>query len=75
MTRQPQLTSSLRRLLDLFNEIEDGDIREVISDVVAVESRFRSSAGKNFPMREVRDVIDRVVRLQEESEKEESHVV
>lgn len=69
MRQQPKITKSLQRLLDLFNKIEDEDTREIISSVVLIESRYRSSSAKNFPMKEVRDVIDRVARLQDELER------
>ena len=66
MTRKrPQPTKSLQRLLNLFAKIEDEDIREIISEVVFIESKHRSSSAKNFPMREVRNVIDNTARLQE----------
>lgn len=62
----PKVTRSLQRLLDLFSQIEDEDIREIIADVVLIESKHRSSSKKNFPWKDVRTVIDRVALFQEE---------
>ena len=61
--RRPKLTKSQERLLKLFQEIEDEDIREIMAEVVFVEGKHRSA--KNFPVRLVRDAIDKVARLQE----------
>jgi len=65
--RNPKLTRSQHRLVKLFNEIEDEDIREILSEVVSLESKHRSSSAKNFPIRRVRDAVDSVARLQEMS--------
>ena len=73
MTQQePKVTKPLQRLLTLFNQIDDENIREIIADVVMIERKHRSSSRLNFPISDVRNVIDRVARLQEKSEKSES---
>lgn len=53
------------RMVKLFLQIEDEDLREIIADIVAIERRHRTSKGKNFPLRDVRNVIDRIARMQE----------
>lgn len=63
---RPKVTKSLQRLLDLFKQIEDENVREIIADVVMIESKHRSSSKKNFPWKDVRNVIDREARFQEE---------
>lgn len=69
MPRQElKLTRSQERLMKLFSEVEDEDIREIMASVVLIESRHRSSSAQNFPIRLVRDAIDSVARLQEMSE-------
>lgn len=62
---QRQPTDAEMRLVKLFREIEDEDIREIIASVVAIERQHRTGSRKNFPMKDVRNVIDRVARLQE----------
>ncbi|MCG3209277.1 MAG: hypothetical protein FOGNACKC_02898 [Anaerolineae bacterium] len=66
-----KITNSLQRLLDLFNEIEDEDIREIISNIVVIESKHRSSSRETFPWKDVRSEIDKMARLKEEREKQE----
>ncbi|OQY37009.1 MAG: hypothetical protein B6243_01750 [Anaerolineaceae bacterium 4572_5.2] len=67
--KRPKITKSLQKLIDLFKEIEDEDIREIIAEVVRIERGHRSLSGKRFPMKKVRDVVDSTARLQEEREK------
>ena len=57
------MTKTQRRLYELLINLHDKDIQEAIIDVINIERRNRSA--KNFPIREVRDVIDRIARLQE----------
>lgn len=64
-TNQHQPTDAEMRLLTLFRQIEDENIREIIADVVAIERKHRTSSRKNFPLRDVRTVIDRVAHIQE----------
>lgn len=64
-TSQRQPTDAEMRLITLFREIDDVDVREVIANVVAIERQYRTGSRKNFPMKEVRNVIDRVARFQE----------
>jgi|GEM_PF-5284310 len=59
------ITQSMQRLLNLFEQIEDEDIRNIIAETVFLESKHRSSSQKNFPIREVRNVVDTVARLRE----------
>ncbi|MEM7034157.1 MAG: hypothetical protein AAF629_31740 [Chloroflexota bacterium] len=56
------VTQSMQRLLDLFEQIEDEDVREIISATVMIESKHRSSSRKNFPMQSVRDAVDAIAR-------------
>lgn len=63
--RRPKLTKSQERLMKLFREVEDEDIREIMYEVVFIEGKYRSA--KNFPVRQIRDVVDSVARLQEAS--------
>lgn len=67
--RRLKLTKSHERLLKLFSEVEDEDIREIMAEVVSIEGKHRSSSAKNFPIRLVRDAVDSVARLQEMLEK------
>lgn len=62
-TQQP--TDAEKRLITLFREIEDGDVREIIASVVAIERQHRTGSRRNFPMKDVRNVIDRVAHFQE----------
>jgi hypothetical protein len=59
------ITQSMQRLLNLFEQIEDEDIRNIIAETVFLESKHRSSSQKNFPIREVRNLVDTVARLRE----------
>ena len=67
--RRPKPTKSRERLMKLFREVEDEDIREIMAEVIYIEGKHRSSSAKNFPIRLVRDAVDSVARLQEMSEK------
>lgn len=62
---QHRPTDAEMRLMTLFLQIEDEDVREIIADVVNIERQYRSSSRKNFPIKDVRNIIDRVARLQE----------
>lgn len=64
-THQHNPTDAEKRMINLFLQIEDEDIREIIADVVAIERKHRTSSRKNFPIRDVKNVIDRVARMQE----------
>jgi hypothetical protein len=55
-----QITKSQQRLLELFSDIEDETIKEIMSEVVMLESRHRSG---NFPLRDVRNIVDREANL------------
>ena len=61
--RQP--TDAEKRLIILFQQIEDEGIRDIIADVVTIERQYRTGSRRNFPIREVRTAIDRVARVQE----------
>ncbi len=63
--RRPKPTKSQQRLLKLFREVEDEDIREIMTEVVLIEAKHRSSSAKHFPKRLVKDAVDTVARLQE----------
>lgn len=62
---QQKPTDAEMRLIKLFLEIEDKDVREIIADVVGIERQHRTGSRQNFPLRDVRNVIDRVARFQE----------
>jgi hypothetical protein len=62
---QQQPTDAEMRLVKLFREIEDENVREIIASIVAIERQHRTGSRKNFPMKDVRNVIDRVARFQE----------
>lgn len=66
--RDTNQTSSQRRLLRLFEQVEDPDLKEIMSNVVMLESRYRSSSAERFPLRQVRDIIDAVAKRQENQE-------
>ena len=57
------MTKTQKRLLRLFKNIKEEDIREIIIEVIGIESSNRSS--HNFPIRKVREVVDDFARLQE----------
>jgi len=63
------VSHSMQRLLNLFEQIEDEDIRNIIGEVVLLESKHRSSSAKNFPVREVRNIVETIARLQETKER------
>lgn len=65
--RKLKLTKAQERLMKIFSEVEDEDIREIMAEVVSIEAKHRSSSAKNFPTRLVRDAVDSVARLQEMS--------
>jgi hypothetical protein len=60
---QKKITKTQKRMLQLFNDIKDEDLREIIIEVINIEIPNRSS--HNFPIRKVRDAVDSVARLQE----------
>lgn len=62
------VTQSMQRLLDLFGQIEDEDIRAIIAETVMIESKHRSSSRKNFPIQSIRDVVDAIARQQKMNE-------
>lgn len=64
-TDQQQPTDAEKRLIKLFLQIEDKDIQEMIADVVKIERQHRTGSRQNFPLRDVRNVVDRIARLQE----------
>lgn len=66
------VSKSMQRLLDLFQQIEDEDVRSIIAEAVYLESRHRSSSMRNFPIRELRDTVDSVARLHEAKKREVS---
>jgi len=64
-TRRPKLTKSQKRLINLFKEVDDEDLQEIMLEVVFLEGKYRSG---NFPTRKVRDIVDAVAKLQESSQ-------
>jgi hypothetical protein len=67
MSRTPKMTRSQQRLFDLFKQVEDEDLREIMIEVVFLEAKHRSG---NFPRKKVRDIVDAVAKLQEAKENE-----
>jgi len=63
-----KITRSQQRLLKFFESVEDETIRDIMIEVLNIESRNRSAG--SFPIRKVRDVIDSNARL---AEIEEEH--
>jgi len=59
------ISKSMQRLIDLFKQIEDENIKEIIAETVMLESKNRSSSRKNFPMQNLRNIIDSNARLYE----------
>lgn len=59
------ISKSMQRLLDLFKQIEDENIKMIIAEAVMLESKNRSSSRKNFPMQDLRNIIDANARLYE----------
>ncbi len=57
------LTKNQERLLRLFQNIDDNNVKEIIIETINIEVTIY--AGHNFPIREVRNKIDSVARLQE----------
>ncbi len=57
--------SKKSRLQKLFEKIANDDVKTIISNVVEIEERHRSSSKENFPRQQVRDAIDEVARQME----------
>lgn len=64
-TDQQKPTDAEMRMIKLFLQIEDKDIQEIIADVVRIERQHRTGSRQNFPLKDVRNVVDRVARFQE----------
>lgn len=64
LQRRREPTKIQLRLLKLIREVEDEDIKEIMIDVLGLEGMHRSA--KNFPTRKVKDIVDRVARLQDD---------
>ena len=60
---EKQLTKTQKRLMKLFKDIPDENIREIIIEVIGIEAANRSS--HNFPIRKVKEVVDDFGKLQE----------
>lgn len=56
-------TRAQERLIRLFSKIEDEHIRDIIAEVVTVERDYRSSSQTNFPLKKIRDAVDRNARI------------
>ena len=57
------LPKSRKKLLNLFTQIKDESIRNIISEVIDVEQEFRSSSSVNFPRRKIEDIVDKEAAL------------
>jgi hypothetical protein len=64
------LPKSRKKLLSLFSEVIDDSIKGIISEVISLESDYRSSSAINFPRKKVEDIIDSEARLIELKRKE-----
>jgi hypothetical protein len=63
---EKRLTRTQKRLVNLFKNVNDENIREIIIEVIDIEAKNRSS--HNFPIRKVREVVEDIARLQEKDE-------
>jgi|WetSurMetagenome_2_1015567.scaffolds.fasta_scaffold35426_2 hypothetical protein len=59
--------SPQERLRRLFRDIKDPHVRDIISEVVTIEAKYRSA--QKFPLQQIRDVVDNNARLIEMHEK------
>lgn len=57
------LPKSRKKLVNLFNQIEDNTLRVIISEVVGIENENRSSL--KFPIKKIEDIIDNEANLLE----------
>ena len=46
------------RILELTNKIKNKKIRTIVEEVIDVEISYRSNSRKNFPMQQLRDIIE-----------------
>lgn len=67
------LPKSRKKLLNLFLQIKDESIRNIISEVISIEHEYRSSSSVNFPRRKIEDVIDKEAGLIELKQKNEGN--
>lgn len=63
---KPTMTKSQQRLFNLFKSVEDEDIKDIMVEVIFLESQHRSG---NFPRKKVADIVDAVAKLCESREK------
>jgi len=56
-------TNYQKRLFDQINGIEDVNLREMISECVYIEYKYRSAA--SFPIKQIKDLVDNYARLSE----------
>ncbi|MGN7787819.1 hypothetical protein ACTJIJ_25010 [Niabella sp. 22666] len=56
--RQKINENTTTRLKELINKINDPDIRNVVEQVLNVEISYRSSDRQNFPMKNIREIIN-----------------
>jgi len=50
------------RIQGLVGKIKDKKIRNVVEEVIAVEISYRSSSRRNFPMQQLRDIVEAHVK-------------
>jgi hypothetical protein len=65
---EKQLTKTQKRLVRLFKNVQDENIREIINEVIVIESANRST--HNFPIRKIREVVEDAAKLQENNEED-----
>ena len=56
-------TNYQKRLFDQINGIEDVNLREMISECVYIEYKYRSAA--SFPIKQIKDLVDNYAGLSE----------
>ena len=61
------LPKSRRRIIELFSQVKDDSLRQIISEVVGLENEFRSSI--HFPIKKIEDFVDNEANLIEIKQK------
>lgn len=63
------LQKTRKRLLDLFSQIENDSIKQIIVEVISLENEYRFSSAMYFPKKKIEDVIDAEARNIESNNK------
>lgn len=62
--------SSIGRLQEILNQVDDEQIREIIRGVFKIEISYRSTERTNFPRKRILDTVDGVARTIENNTKQ-----